>query len=209
MNADVAWTVMVAVATMLGAATEATRMVAMPGATPRTTPLASTVAMLVWSDVNVTAVFAPVVAAMTVGVSVTVPPTAIVAWFGDTDTAWIGGGAADTVTGIDPVTVWPFAVTETVMTPEPAAVQFTVAPVPLPVTVKPEPLGVKVTVGVPVAPPTVTPTAVCVPATHDTDAGLSVSVGTGWTTVTSSPHAASAMLAAPATNVRQLTSLIR
>jgi hypothetical protein len=40
-------------------------------------------------------------------------------------------------------------------------------------------------------------------------AGLSVMVGGGVTTVTSSPHAASAMLAALATNARQLTSLIR
>src|SRR6476661_7858536 len=122
MNADVAWTVIVAVATMFGEATDAMRIVATPGATPFTTPLASTVAMFVCSDVYVTAVFAPAVVVRTVGVSVTVPPTAIVAVFGETETAEIGGAAAVTVTGMEPVTVWPLAVTLTLMTPAPAVV---------------------------------------------------------------------------------------
>jgi hypothetical protein len=78
-NAEIGATVIVAVATMDGEATEATRIVAAPGEMPRTTPLASTVAMNVWSEVYVTAVFALACDGTTDGVSVTVAPTAIVA----------------------------------------------------------------------------------------------------------------------------------
>jgi hypothetical protein len=163
MNADVAWTVIVATATMFGACVVETRIVARPGATPRTTPFASTVAIVGWTDVNVNVGVTEADDVVADGVSAIVPPTAIVAVFGETVTDVMGDGAAETVTGTEPVTVWPFAVTLTVMTAEPTWAQLMVAPVPVPVTVAAEPLEVKVTAGVPVTPLTETPIAVVVP----------------------------------------------
>jgi hypothetical protein len=177
-----------------------------------TRPDALTVATVVSDEAHVTvvAVFAGAFwASVTVAVSWPEPPGTSVRLDGLIVTAVTALAGADTVTGIEPVTVWPPLVIVKFTAPAPAAEQVMVTLLPVCATVNPEPLAWNVTVGVPVPPATEIPAAVVVPATHATEAGFVVKVMGVGVTVTSSPHAARPKPAAAMASERQLTSLIR
>src|SRR5688572_4813791 len=116
-------------------------------------------------------------------------------------------GLAPAVTVTGSVNVW---LPETIVTDEaPAVLHRIVAVAPLPVTVMPVPLAVYVKVAPATDGLSDAPMATSWPTTQLTDDGFTVSVELGWTTLTSSPHAARLSPATPMAIERQLTSLIR